>query len=307
MKQASKANLESLLGIDADQVRVSAQGVTTGAHGVLQSAPAQAGKAQPASAPVSATRAADIDAVVLVQGYSMTGVGGAILLKVQPGGAVWRRQLQQDARRALQGDARIDGRWHRTGGGWALTDQKGKTTQVKASMRALPAGRGSRLQGSYRSLGGVGAPGQDVAVVSAWSAMQFARDGSVQMGQGAGRPPIPWSPAPRVERGTLRARRPRHHPDLCRRAARTAAFLLPAGQGGPAGHRRRREHAVDAPLRHTDPDRHQRRGEFPEALSAALPERQKVPASVLCNSITKGRRNQSAAFAWPSSPISGEA
>lgn len=186
MKQASKAYLESLLGIDADQVRVSAQGVTTGAHGALQSAPAQAGKAQPASAPVGASRAADIDAVVLVQGYSMTGVGGAILLKYSPAVLYGDGSYSKDARRALQGDARIDGRWHRNGGGWALTDQKGKTTQVKASMRALPAGRGSRLQGSYRSLGGVGAPGQDVAVVSAWSAMQFARDGSVQMGQGAG-------------------------------------------------------------------------------------------------------------------------
>ena len=186
MRSASQGYLESLLGVEADRVRVSADGVTMGAPGMVQFAPAPAAGKPAAAKPVAGGRADDIEAVVLVQGYSMTGVGGAILLKYSPAVLYRDGRYSKDAKRALQGDARIDGRWQRSGSGWTLTDNKGKSTQVKSSMRAEPADRGTPLQGSYRSLGGVGAPGQDVAVVSAWSAMQFGRDGTVQMGQGAG-------------------------------------------------------------------------------------------------------------------------
>lgn len=137
-------------------------------------------------APVASTRAAAVEAVVLLQGYSMTGVGGAILLKDRPAVLYRDGTYSTDAERALLIDAPVAGRWLRDTSGWTLTDGGGKTIKVKDAIRAMPAEHGSRLEGSYRSLGGVGSSARGVAVMTAWSAMQFEADGRVSVGQGAG-------------------------------------------------------------------------------------------------------------------------
>ncbi len=182
LRTASKGYLESLLGTDADRVRVNQAGVTLGVLGIAAAGPAPVN--EPTAEPAAGVGA--IQAVVLVQGYAMTGVGGGLVLKYSPAVLFRDGRYTRDARRALQGDVRIDGRWTAQSSGWALTDAQGKTTQVPASMRAEPAEPGAPLQGSYRSLAGVGSPNTRVGVVSAWAEMSFQRDGSVQLGQGAG-------------------------------------------------------------------------------------------------------------------------
>jgi hypothetical protein len=126
-----------------------------------------------------------IEAVVLRQGYSM-GYGGAITLEYKPAVLFRDGSYSEDTARALEGNARVDGRWQRSGGGWALTPSKGKPVDVSAKMLARPAKAGATLDGAYRSLSGVGGPNANVAMVAAWKNVQFSSDGTMRQAQGAG-------------------------------------------------------------------------------------------------------------------------
>lgn len=126
-----------------------------------------------------------IDSVVLVQGYG-TGYGGMITVEYRPAILFKDGSYTRDAAGVLGATPRRDGRWTRSGAGWVLTGNDGKSTSVPAKMRARPATRGATLDGVYRKMGGVGTPGTGVAVVATYESMQFARDGSVQMGKAAG-------------------------------------------------------------------------------------------------------------------------
>jgi hypothetical protein len=126
-----------------------------------------------------------IEAVVLRQAYSM-GYGGAITLEYNPAVLFRDGSYSEDTARALEGNARVDGRWQRSGSGWALSPNKGKPVDVSAKMLARPAKAGASLNGEYRSLSGVGGLNANVAVVAAWKNVQFSSDGTVRQAQGAG-------------------------------------------------------------------------------------------------------------------------
>lgn len=57
---------------------------------------------------------------------------------------------------------------------------------MPTKLRARPAPRDGRLQGSYRSLGGVGTPGQGVPLVAAAKALHFDADGTLRSDSAAG-------------------------------------------------------------------------------------------------------------------------
>jgi hypothetical protein len=137
------------------------------------------------SAQAKAPGTEQIEAVVLRQGYSM-GYGGAITLEYTPAVLFRDGSYSQDTARALEGNAQVDGRWQRSGSGWALTPNKGKPVDVSAKMLARPAKTGATLEGAYRSLSGVGSPNANVAVVAAWKNVQFSSDGTMLQAQGAG-------------------------------------------------------------------------------------------------------------------------
>lgn len=126
-----------------------------------------------------------IDSVVLVQGYGM-GYGGMVTVEFRPAVLFKDGSYTREASSALSAAPRRDGRWTRSGGGWVLVGNDGKSTTVPAKMRARPASGGTTLDGNYRKMGGVGTPGTGVAVVATYESMQFKRDGSVQMGKAAG-------------------------------------------------------------------------------------------------------------------------
>jgi len=90
-----------------------------------------------------------------------------------------------DAASALTPQPRFDGRWQRDGSAYAFSPDSGKAFTVPAKLRARSAPQGG-LQGSYRSLGGVGAVGQGVPVVAAAKTLQFDRDGSWHSDSAAG-------------------------------------------------------------------------------------------------------------------------
>lgn len=126
-----------------------------------------------------------IEAVVLRQGYSM-GYGGAMTLTYKPAVLFRDGSYSEDTARALEGNTRVDGRWQRSGAGWALTPSKGKPFDVTAKMLARPAKAGVTLNGEYRSLSGVGNLNDNAPLVAAWKNVQFSSDGTLRQAQGAG-------------------------------------------------------------------------------------------------------------------------
>lgn len=133
----------------------------------------------------AATAAPTIDTIVLERGHSV-GVGNAITV-------VYRaRVLFADGRwtgaadTALDPTPRIDGRWQREGDEFVLTSQAGQRKRIAASLQARAATADLRLDGEYRRLGGVGAPGTGTAAVAAWTAWRFFADGRLTSAQGAG-------------------------------------------------------------------------------------------------------------------------
>lgn len=130
-------------------------------------------------------RAADIEAVVLTTSWSPSGVGGSVVMDYRPAVLFRNGSYTTDAERAL-GAPRVDGRWQRSGSGYALTDAKGNIKRVEPKMRARPAAGGLTLSGNYRALGGSGQPFSGVPMVTAFKNFQFNNDGSVLMGSGGG-------------------------------------------------------------------------------------------------------------------------
>lgn len=127
-----------------------------------------------------------IEQVLLLTRWSPGGIGGMVIMKYVPAVLYRDGTYSTDAERALDGQARLDGRWRREGGGWLLTDQKGKTERVEAKMAARPAPAGHVLAGRYRSLGGAGLVNTNVPSVSAYQAFEFQPDGRLDLGQGGG-------------------------------------------------------------------------------------------------------------------------
>lgn len=129
--------------------------------------------------------AAGIDAVILKPGTSL-GYGGSVALAYRPLVLYADGRYTADAASALSPQPRLDGRWQRDGDAYAFTPDAGKPFSVPAKLRARPAPRDGRLQGSYRSLGGVGTPGQGVPVVAVAKTLHFDADGTLRSDSAAG-------------------------------------------------------------------------------------------------------------------------
>jgi hypothetical protein len=156
--------------------------ITSACAALLLGGHAAALHAQALPAHAAASR---IEAVVLDQGYGM-GYNGMITLEYQPMVLFKDGRYTSHADSAVMAQPRIDGRWQRDAAGYALIGNNGKVLHVPAKLRARPAAPGGTLEGAYRSLSGVGQAGTGVAVVAAWKNLQFGRDGSVRLAQGAG-------------------------------------------------------------------------------------------------------------------------
>jgi hypothetical protein len=129
--------------------------------------------------------AATIEAVVLKPGTSL-GIGGSVALAYRPLVLFDDGRYSADPASALSPQPRLDGRWQREGGTYAFTPDAGKPFNVPATLRARPAPRDGRLEGSYRSLGGVGTAGRGVPVVAAAKTLHFAADGTLRSDSTAG-------------------------------------------------------------------------------------------------------------------------
>lgn len=136
-----------------------------------------------------------LEAVALVQTTGM-GVGGQIT--VQHRGILLF--VDGTASRALEGapvapapadvdngDPRDHGRWRVDDGVLGVVWGDGESRQYRTWWRARPAPAGFRMEGNFRAIGGGGniALGGDV-MITAWSTLEFASDGTFRAGSGAG-------------------------------------------------------------------------------------------------------------------------
>ncbi len=197
LRQASKTYLEMLLGGDARSVRIGADGLqwasaasTAPGKPAIDTLASTAGT-QPMVVPMAVADTSKgpsraIEAVVLTTAWSPGGVGGMVVMNYRPAVLYKDGSFSRDADRALRGDARIDGRWQRDGGGFVLQGSDGKSQQVQAKMRARPAAAGQTLEGGYRSLSGAGLANTGVTTVAAFNTMNFHANGRLDLAQGAG-------------------------------------------------------------------------------------------------------------------------
>ncbi len=197
MKQAAKGYLEQLLKTDVDNLTLGAQGLKIGgattpsaaAKPVAVEAAAEAPQpksAQSAQANHAETRS--IEAVVLDESWTM-GIGGSLVLKYRPVVLFADGSYTRDAKTALS-SAKPDGRWRKEGGDYVVSDSKGKPKKLRAKMVARPARAKQTLAGRYASMSGIGGggtgTGTGTAMVVAFEDYDFAADGTVRMGRGAG-------------------------------------------------------------------------------------------------------------------------
>lgn len=126
-----------------------------------------------------------IERVVLAQGYG-SGYGGMVTVEFRPAVLYRDGTYSADSATALTEAAVLAGRWSEEGDGWRLEPDGEEPVDVPASMAARPAVGGATLEGVYRNIGGVGAPGTGVPVVVAWSEVEFSGDGTLRAAQGGG-------------------------------------------------------------------------------------------------------------------------
>ena len=91
-----------------------------------------------------------------------------------------------DPATALAPTPRLAGRWQRDGSSFVFTPDAGPSFAVPAKLQARAAPADGRWQGRFRSLGGVGAPGQGTAVVAVAQALHFSADGTLRSDSTAG-------------------------------------------------------------------------------------------------------------------------
>lgn len=137
------------------------------------------------AAMVPAHGAPAVETVVLVPGYGM-GIGNAITVNYRAHVLFTDGTYTSAPETALSSRPRIDGRWSAQVGGYTLVGSDGRRRQVAGKLQARPAAASQTLDGTYRSIGGAGAAGTGTAVVSAWKAWTFRRDGTLTATQGAG-------------------------------------------------------------------------------------------------------------------------
>jgi hypothetical protein len=137
------------------------------------------------AAPASAGGSDRIVDVVLETGYEM-GYGGMMTVVFRPRVLYKDGTYTSDANTPLQPQPRIDGRWRRGGKGFELVGNDGKQASIAAKMRARPARAGQSLDGSFRSMSGVGSPNTGVPVVATWKDLVFSPDGTLRDQRGAG-------------------------------------------------------------------------------------------------------------------------
>ena len=125
-------------------------------------------------------------AAVLLQPRSTLGFGGGVALAYKPLVLFEGGRYSADPATALAPTPRLAGRWQRDGSSFVFTPDAGSSFTVPAKLQARAAPADGRWQGRFRSLGGVGAPGQGTAVVAVAQALHFSADGTLRSDSTAG-------------------------------------------------------------------------------------------------------------------------
>jgi hypothetical protein len=136
---------------------------------------------------VNAADGRRVERVLLTESWDV-GYGGMMVLKYRPVVLYADGTLTYDAARAASGEARIAGRWRPSErGNVSLTalDSK-RSTEVSSNKAGRPARPKQTLSGRYSSFSGVGGGGTGTTSVAAWRNYDFAADGTVRFGGGAG-------------------------------------------------------------------------------------------------------------------------
>ncbi len=113
------------------------------------------------------------------------GYGNAVTLAYKPRILFSDGTFTANAAAALKANTPVDGRWTLEGGNYVLNGNDGKVVKIARKYRARAAASGTRLNGFYRTLSGVGNASDGVAVVAAWKGLNFSSDGTVLATQGA--------------------------------------------------------------------------------------------------------------------------
>ena len=137
---------------------------------------------------IGPTRGAEPSAIaaVLLQPRSTLGFGGSVALAYKPLVLFEGGRYSADPATALAPTPRLAGRWQRHGSSFVLTPDAGASFTVPARLQARAAPADGRWQGRFRSLGGVGAPGQGTAVVAVARTLHFSADGTLRSDSAAG-------------------------------------------------------------------------------------------------------------------------
>ncbi|WP_425256846.1 hypothetical protein ACPOLB_15215 [Rubrivivax sp. RP6-9] len=140
------------------------------------------------AAATSPTRGAEPPAIaaVLLQPRTALGVGGSVALAYKPLVLFEGGRYSADPATALAPAPRLAGRWQRDGSSFVFTPDAGSSFTVQARLQARAAPADGRWQGRFRSLGGVGAPGQGTAVVAVAKTLHFSADGTLRSDSTAG-------------------------------------------------------------------------------------------------------------------------
>lgn len=136
----------------------------------------------------NAADARRIERVLLTERWDV-GYGGMMVLKYRPVVLYADGTLTYDAARAATPDARIAGRWRPSKNGHVTLselDAKRSTSEVSSDKAGRPATPKQTLSGRYSSFSGLGGGGTGTTAVAAWSTYDFAADGTVRLGSGAG-------------------------------------------------------------------------------------------------------------------------
>lgn len=129
-----------------------------------------------------------IERVLLTESWQL-GYGGMMVLKYRPVVLYADGALTYDAARAATHEAHIGGRWRQSKNGNVTLsglDAKPSTTEVSSSKAGRPATPKQTLSGRYSSFSGLGGSGTGTTSVAAWRNYDFAADGTVRFGSGAG-------------------------------------------------------------------------------------------------------------------------
>jgi hypothetical protein len=135
----------------------------------------------------NAADARRIERVLLTESWEL-GYGGMMVLKYRPVVLYADGTLTYDAAHAATDEARITGRWRlgKRDSVWLTGLDSKRSTEVSSNKAGRQARPKQTLSGRYSSFSGLGGGGTGTTSIAAWSNYDFAADGMVRFGGGAG-------------------------------------------------------------------------------------------------------------------------